>query len=149
MAYLLTAGLMLGAAGAALGMTVDHQSRLDHHSGPVATHYRGTVAVSHKQVGAVAPAGKGSTLRCDWAASMVVDRRAATASGATMTRQIESRPIVSGTRAGWCVTNRAAIAREVADRTADMQDHLIDLAREDHETLRSELDRIHGVVRAG
>lgn len=149
MAYLLTAGLLLGAASATLGMTVDHRGRLDHHSGPVATHYRGTVAVAHRQIGAVAPGGRASTLRCDWAASMIVDRRATAASGATMTRQIESDPIVSGTRAGWCVTNRAAIAREVADRTADMQDHLIDLAREDHEALRSELDSIHGARRAG
>lgn len=149
MAYLMTAGLLLGAATATLGMTVDHRSRLDHHSGPVATHYRGTVAVSHTQVGAVAPGGKASTLRCDWAASMIVDRHATAASGATMTRQIESEPVVSGTRSGWCVTNRTAIAKDVAKRTADMQDHLIDLAREDHEALRGELDRIHGPQRAG
>ncbi|USU04972.1 hypothetical protein NF701_16420 [Sphingomonadaceae bacterium OTU29THOMA1] len=149
MAYLLTAGLLLGAASAAVGMTVDHQSRVDHHSGPVAAQYRGTIAVSHQQVGAVAPAGKMSTLRCRWAANMVVDRHAVAASGATMTRQIEREAVLKGTRPGWCSTHRAAIAQEVADRAADMKGHLIDLAQEDHEALRNELDRIHGAQRAG
>ena len=149
MAYLLTAGLMLGAAGAALGMTVEHQSRLDHHSGPVAAQYRGTVAVSHRQVGAVAPAGAPSTLRCDWAATMTVDRHATASSGTVMTRRIESDPRISGSRAGWCTNHRAAIAKEVAARAATMQDHLMTLAQEDHEAIRLELDRIHGERRAG
>lgn len=149
MAYLLAAGLMLSATGAAIGMTMEHRDRLDHSSGPVATHYRGTVAVSHRQIGAVSPAGTASTLRCDWAARMTVDRRATAASGTVMTRQVESEPLVSGTRAGWCATHRAAIARDVAARGAAMKDHLISLAREDHEAIRVELDRIHGERRAG
>ncbi len=149
MAYFLTAGLLLSAAGAAYGWTIDHQSRVDHHSGPVAAHYRGTVAVSHQQVGAAAAPGKMSTLRCRWAARMTVDRRATAASGAVIARQIESEPVLTGTRNGWCGTHRAAIAREVADRAAAMKSRLIDLAQEDHEALRSELDRIHGVQRAG
>ncbi|MEG8024851.1 hypothetical protein QP162_11080 [Sphingomonas aurantiaca] len=55
MAYYLLAGLALAATGTALGLTVDHQNQVDHHSGPVAVQYRGDVAITHKQVGAVAP----------------------------------------------------------------------------------------------
>ena len=59
MAYYLLAGLALAATGTALGLTVDHQNQVDHHSGPVAVQYRGDVAITHKQVGAVARPGEG------------------------------------------------------------------------------------------
>ncbi len=149
MAYLVTAGLVLAATGAALGMTIDHQNHVDHHSGPVAVEYRGDVAITHKQVGAVAPGGRASSLRCDWAATMTVARHAVAASGTRLVRSIDSEPVVSGTRPGWCAASRRAITKEVASRTADMQAHLKVLAQEDETMLRAELDRIHGPQRAG
>ena len=149
MAYLSIAVLALGAAGAALGITVDHQTRLDHHTGPVEVTYRGDVAVTHKQVGAVTPGGRASSLRCDWAATMTVARHATAASGASMSRRIDSEPVVSGSRPGWCSTSSAQIAKEVASKAADMKRHLQALAQEDHQELRAELDRIHGPQRAG
>jgi hypothetical protein len=149
MAYLLTAGLALAAAGAALGMTVDHQHRVDHHSGPVAVDYRGDVVITHKQLGAVAPGGRTSSLRCDWAATMTVARHGIAASGTRLVRSIDSDPVVSGSRPGWCMTSHRAIAKEVASRKADMQRHLAGLAQEDEAMLRAELDRIHGPQRAG
>lgn len=149
MAYLVTAGLVLAATGAALGMTIDHQNHVDHHSGPVAVDYRGDVAITHKQVGAVAPGGRASSLRCDWAATMTVARHAVAASGTRLVRSIDSEPVVSGTRPGWCAASRRAITKEVASRTADMQARLEVLAQEDETMLRAELDRIHGPQRAG
>ncbi|MES3082309.1 hypothetical protein [Sphingomonas faeni] len=149
MAYLLTAGLVLAATGAALGMTVDHQNEVDHRSGPVAVKYRGNVVITHKQVGAVAPGGRASSLRCDWAASMSVARHAVAASGTRLVRSIESEPVVSGTRPGWCVASHGAIKKEVARKAADMQQHLLMLAQEDEQMLRVELDRVHGPQRAG
>lgn len=149
MAYLVTAGLVLAATGAALGMTIDHRNHVDHHSGPVAVDYRGAVAITHKQVGAVAPGGRASSLRCDWAATMTVARHAVAASGTSLVRSIDSEPVVSGTRPGWCAASRRAITKEVASKTADMQAHLKVLAREDETMLRAELDRIHGPQRAG
>ena len=149
MAYFLTAGLVLAATGAALGMTVDHQNEVDHRSGPVAVKYRGDVVITHKQVGAVAPGGRASSLRCDWAASMSVARHAVAASGARLVRSIDSEPVVSGTRPGWCVASHGAIKKEVAAKAAHMQQHLVMLAQEDERMLRVELDRIHGQQRAG
>ncbi|MBE2992622.1 hypothetical protein IFR23_11400 [Sphingomonas sp. CFBP 13603] len=149
MAYFLTAGLVLAATGAALGMTVDHQNEVDHRSGPVAVKYRGDVVITHKQVGAVAPGGRASSLRCDWAASISVARHAVAASGTRLVRSIDSKPVVSGTRPGWCVASHGAIKKEVAAKAADMQQHLMMLAEEDEQMLRVELDRIHGPQRAG
>jgi len=149
MAYFLIAGLVLAATGAALGMTVDHQNEVDHRSGPVAVKYRGDVVITHKQVGAVAPGGRASSLRCDWAASMSVARHAVAASGTRLVRSIDSEPVVSGTRPGWCVASHGAIKKEVAAKAADMQQHLLMLAQEDEQMLRVELDRIHSPQRVG
>ncbi len=149
MAYFLTTGLALAAAGAALGMTVDHQQHVEHHSGRVAVDYRGDVVITHEQVGAVAPGGRPSTLRCNWAATMTVARHAVAASGTRLVRTIDSDAVVSGTRPGWCGTSHHAIAKEVASKTADMQRHLVVLAQEDEQMLRVELDRIHGPQRNG
>lgn len=149
MAYVLTAGLALAAAGAALGMTVDHQNQIDHRTGRVAVDYRGDVVITHKQMGAVAPGGRASSLRCDWAATMAVARHAVAASGTRLVRSIDTEPVVSGTRAGWCMANHRAIAQEVAGKAADMQRHLVMLAQEDEHLLRVELDRIHSSQRAG
>jgi hypothetical protein len=84
MANMLVTGLALGAAGAALGMTVDHHTQLDHHSGRVAVRYRGNIAIQHKQVG-TATGGRSSTPRCDWSAKMTV-----AILGATSCRQAPS-----------------------------------------------------------
>ena len=149
MAYFLTTGLVLAATGAALGMTVDHQNQVDHRSGPVAVKYRGDVVITQKQVGAVAPGGRPSSLRCDWAASMSVARHAVAASGTRLVRSIDSDPVVSGTRPGWCVASHSAIKKEVAAKAADMKQHLVMLAQEDEQMLRVELDRIHAPQRAG
>ncbi|PTW43490.1 hypothetical protein C8J25_1204 [Sphingomonas faeni] len=149
MAYFLTTGLVLAATGAALGMTVDHQNQVDHRSGPVAVKYRGDVVITQKQVGAVAPGGRAPSLRCDWAASMSVARHAVAASGTRLVRSIDSDPVVSGTRPGWCVASHSAIKKEVAAKAADMKQHLVMLAQEDEQMLRVELDRIHAPQRAG
>lgn len=149
MASVLIAGLALGAAGAALGMSVDHQTQLEHHSGRVAVSYRGDVAIHHKQVGAAVGGGRASTLRCDWAATMTVARHAVGTSGTSMTRRLDSAPAIAGTRPGWCSTNRSAIREEVASRAGDMKRHLVTLAQEDHAALRAELDRLHGPERTG
>lgn len=149
MTYFLTAGLALAATGTALGLTVDHQNQVDHHTGPVAVKYRGDVAIMHKQVGMVAPGGRASSLRCEWTASMTVARHAIAASGTRLVRSMDSEPLASGTRPGWCVKSHRAITKEVAGKTADMQRHLMVLAQEDEKTLRAELDHVHGPQRAG
>lgn len=137
------------ANDAAPNLTVDHAARIDHHSGPVTARYRGAIQVDHRQVGAVAPAGRGSSLACHWTAKIAVARHAVAASGASTQRSFVSDPVVSGRRAGWCDGQREAIARDVAAQTPDLDRHIQAVAREDHDVLRAELDRLHGSVAAG
>lgn len=149
MTNLLAAGLMFGMTVAVSSATVAHETRIDHHSGPVDVRYNGAVTIDHKQIGSVAPGGRQSTLRCAWQANMAVTREAKATPGTLMTRQFVREDIASGSRAGWCTTNKAAIAREVAARTGDLNQHIVEVAQEDHDVLRSELDRLHGAVRQG
>lgn len=150
MLYVFTAGLNAGLLAAAMSVAaVDYSVQVNHHSGPVNAVYRSKVAVRHTQVGAVAPGGKPSTLRCRWSADMIVDRQARAASGTVMARNMVREGVVSGSRPGWCDTQRKAIAREVATQIKNVNRHVAVLAQEDHDVLRAELDRLHGGTRAG
>ncbi|WP_052134678.1 hypothetical protein [Sphingomonas sp. 37zxx] len=149
MINLLTAGLMLGMTAAVSSATVVHETRIDHHTGPVHVRYNGAVMIEHKQIGTVAPGGRPSTLRCAWQANMAVTREAKATPGTLMTRQFVREDIASGSRAGWCSSNKAAIAKEVAARTTELDRQIIEVAQDDQNVLRSELDRLHGAVRAG
>lgn len=142
-------GLLLGTAAVASGAALEHQVRVDHASGATDVRYRGTVDVTHRQVGAIAPGGAPSSLRCHWRASIVVDREARHASGSSMLRTIEGRQVAEGSRPGWCSAQKESIRTEVAARTADLRDHLVAAAADDHPTLHAELDRLHGANRAG
>lgn len=137
------------ARDAAPAATIDHQAQIDHHSGPVTARYRGALLVDHRQIGAVAPAGRTASLRCQWTARIAVERHATTAHGAVTQRSLVSDPAASGHRPGWCAGQRDAIARDVATQTIDMDRHIQAVAREDHDVLRAELDRLHGSVAAG
>lgn len=148
MNMLLIAGLALGGAVASDG-ALEHHVRMDHHSGPVAVRYNADIGVTHKQIGAVATGGRPSTLRCLWSANVTVHREARGANGATLMRSAARDGVIAGSRPGWCSTHRAAIAKEVAARQDAVRDHVQAVARDDHERLRAEMDRLHAETRAG
>lgn len=141
--------LTLGLTAPAAAQTIDHSTRLDHHSGPVTARYRGTMTLEHRQIGAVVPGGRTSSLRCQWTASLAVERHATTAAGSIMRRGVRRDDVASGHRPGWCAGQREAIARDVAAQTIAIDQHVQAVAREDHDVLRAELDRLHGSVAAG
>ena len=148
MNMLLIAGLALGGAVASDG-ALEHRVQLDHHSGPVAVRYSADVGVTHKQIGAVTTGGRPSTLRCLWSANVTVHREARGASGTALMRSAAQDRVIEGSRPGWCSTNRAAIAQEVAQRQDAVRDHLQAVAQEDHGLLRAEMDRLYAETRAG
>ena len=144
MTYLLIAGLMLGLTTASSVTTVEHTTRIDHDSGSVDVRYRGDILIEPKQIGTVAPGGRPSTLRCAWKANMAVTRDANTAAGIMMSRQFVRENIASGSRVGWCRTNMAAIANEVAAMTRKLDGHMMEVAEQDRSVLLAELDRLQG-----
>ncbi|WP_343525812.1 hypothetical protein [Sphingomonas sp.] len=148
MSMMLMAGLMLGTLAGSDG-AIEHRVQLDHHSGPVAVRYSADIGVSHKQVGAVAPGGRASTLRCQWSANVTVHREARASAGAMLRRSAARDGVIEGSRPGWCSAHRDAIAQEVAQRRDAVKAHLQAVAQEDHPVLRAEIDRLHSETRAG
>ena len=131
---------VLAATGAAAPLAA-HSLSVPHASGEAAAEYRGEIAVAHRQIGAAAPAGRPSSLRCVWTASMAVDRTATTPAGALATRRFVQDDVARGSRTGWCAANRAAIARDVAAQVGDGSRHLARAAAADRGMLLTELDR--------
>lgn len=143
------AALLLGVLAAAQATAGEHEVRIEHRGGAVDARYRSNVTVAHRQVGAVAPGGVPSSLRCQWSASLAVDREARHASGATMRRMIAREAVIQGHRPGWCDTHRASIAREVAERAPELRPHLVSVAQEDQSVLLEEIERLHHQQREG
>lgn len=142
MIHHLIAGLLLGTVPEAPAL--EHRVAVPHASGAIDARYRGDVVVRHKQVGTVAAPGRASTLRCRWEAHLAVERQAHHASGAAAIRSLRRDAIASGSRVGWCETNRAAIEQEVAGRADEWRRHMVALAEEDRADLLAEIDRLHG-----
>ncbi len=143
MIHLIATGLLLGMSPMAAPGEIEHRVQLDHPAGPVDARYRPRIDIEHRQIGAVAPPGAASTLRCAWQANLHVDREARHSSGSLLQATLRRDAIASGSRRGWCASQRDAIAQEVSLRVESMRGHLVDVAQEDHGALTQALDRLH------
>ncbi|QNE31931.1 hypothetical protein F1C10_08275 [Sphingomonas sp. NBWT7] len=132
------AGLLLGTP-----MIDHHRVEIDHGGHRVEVTYRSDAALAHRQIGAAGAPGRPATLRCAWTAKLTVEREARSSAGHVLKRAIASETPISGTRPGWCDTQRGAIAQEVAMRSSEMREHLLAVAAEDRGALALELDRVH------
>lgn len=147
MNMLLIAGLVLGAAAASDG-AIEHRaagSSFRAGRGPLQRRCRRDSQADRR--GGHRRAS--STLRCMWSANMTVHREARATAGTMLTRSAARDGVIRGSRAGWCGTNRRAIAQEVAQRRDALHDHLQAVAQEDHPMLRAEMDRLHPETREG
>ncbi|MEH3120585.1 MAG: hypothetical protein PGN16_01195 [Sphingomonas phyllosphaerae] len=143
----IVAGLLLGTPIAPVPADAAHRVQLDHRGQQVDVTYRSAVDVTHKQVGAVGAPGRPSALRCAWTASVDVHREARHAAGHVMARTISAEAPLTGSRPGWCATQRHAIAQDVAARSGKVRDHLLAVAARDQDALVAELDAAHDRVR--
>lgn len=145
----IAAGLALALTAQAPDTTGEHSTRFEHPLGTVEVQYRGDVRVVQKQVGSVAPGGRPSTLRCSWTAQLAVNREARTAMGRMTSRQFIHESIASGSRVGWCRTNKTSISKELAKQTQDLRKNLVEVAEKDRPALIAEIDRLHEKRPAG
>lgn len=155
MSILIAAGLLLAVPAYAPAPDADadavaepHRIRIDHRGQRVEVTYRSAVSVAHRQVGAAGAPGRPAALHCRWRASVDVHREARHAAGHMMTRTISSAAPITGSRPGWCATQRAAIARDVAARSGTVRDHLLAAAARDGDALVAELDTLHDAGRS-
>lgn len=137
--------LTLGAIADVPAIPVtEHRTQLEHSEGSLDVHYQGQVSLVTRQIGSVTKAGTPSTLRCLWRADIDIRREAQSGAGVRLARGIDREGVLEGSRSGWCDAHRASIAREVARRADQIQAQVRALAQEDHEVLKSELERTTG-----
>ena len=140
MKKLALAGLAFGACLAAPAAALEHEVVIDHVDGPIAADYKGSVTIETTQVGTAGPAGRPSTLRCNWTATLNVDRVAKVGETLQSHRTLTSDDVVSGSRPGWCETHVKAIDRLVDTRRDDIRSAMLALIDQDRAVLLAEAD---------
>lgn len=134
------AGAVLAACAAAPALALEHDVVIDHAAGPIAAGYRGSVTIETRQIGSIGAAGRPSTLRCQWTASLNVERVAKVGTALSSRRTLTSDDVTSGSMPGWCPTNPEAIDRLVDARNAKLRSAMLALVEQDRAALIAEAE---------
>lgn len=134
------AGLALSAGVAAPAFALEHEVVIDHVSGPIAADYKGAVTIETTQVGAAGVAGRPSTLRCNWTASLNVERVAKVGESLRSQRSLTQDDVASGSRPGWCETQTKAIDKLVDSRSDRFRTALLALVERDRAQILAEAE---------
>lgn len=134
------AAAVLSATFAAPALALEHEVVIDHAAGPIAADYRGSVTIETKQVGTAGVAGRPSTLRCEWTASLDVERVARLGQTLQSRRTLTSEDVTGGSKPGWCPTKSEALGKLVDARGPKIQTALMALVERDRAALVAEAD---------
>lgn len=139
-------GVLIGSALAALvaspALALEHEVVIDHVSGPIAADYQGSVTIETTQVGAAGVAGRPSTLRCNWTATLNVERVAKVGETLQSRRTLSSEDVASGSKPGWCESNEKAIDKLVSTRSESMRSAMLALVEQDRATILAEAESV-------
>ncbi|MDT8279534.1 MAG: hypothetical protein RQ806_03170 [Erythrobacter sp.] len=149
MKKLCLAGLVIGACLASPAMALEHEVVIEHDRGAIAADYQGVVSVETRQIGTAGVAGRPSSLRCIWTASLNVERTAMIGETLQSRRLLSSDDVASGSRPGWCGANAKAIDRLVDLRRETFRTAMLALAGEDRTALLAEADGVGTKNREG
>jgi len=139
MSLFLALGLAL-AAPEPVHSVLEHRTSFDHAGAAVDASYRARVVLTRRQLGAATKSGMPSTLRCTWRAHLRIEREARFGREQRLTRSIDRRAILEGSRPGWCGANENAVTEEVARRAEEIRAHLLAAAEEDRVALKAEIE---------
>lgn len=131
---------MLALGFAAPAFALEHEVVIDHAAGPIAADYRGAVTIETQQLGAAGVAGRPSTLRCQWSATLAVERVASVGTALQSRRTLTRKDVASGSRPGWCPTDPDVIDRLVDKRGEGLRSAMLALVEQDRATLIAEAD---------
>lgn len=143
------AGLALGMLVAAPAQALEHEVVIEHPAGPIAADYAGTVNVETRQVGTAGVAGRPSTLRCIWSASLRVDRTAVVGDAMQSRRSMTRDGVANGSTPGWCSSKDASIDRLVDARRDAFRTAILALVAQDRTAILAEADSLRSGNREG
>lgn len=140
---------LLGAAIASPALALEHEVVIEHEGGPIAADYKGSIMIETTQVGSAGVAGRPSTLRCNWSASLNVERVAKVGESLRSQRSLTSEDVASGSRPGWCETHAKSIDRLVDSRSDSFQTAMLALVEQDRSTILAEAETAQNNSRGG
>ena len=140
---------LVGAAIAVPAAALEHEVVIDHAGGPIAADYTGSVTIDTKQVGTAGVAGRPSTLRCNWTATLNVERVAQVGDSLRSQRTLTSEDVASGSRPGWCESNAKAIDRLVDSRRDSFRTAMLALVDQDRSANLAEAESARSSNREG
>jgi hypothetical protein len=149
MKKLTLAGLAISACLATPAAALEHEVVIAHDAGTIAADYKGAVTIETKQIGTAGAAGRPSTLRCRWTASLTLDRTASVGETMRSRRSMTQDDVASGSRAGWCDRQMPAIEKLVDSRRETFRTAMLALVEQDRATILAEAETARSGTRGG
>lgn len=143
------AGLFVGACLASPAAALEHEIVIDHPAGTIAADYEGAVQVETRQIGTAGVAGRPSTLRCRWSASLSVERTAKVGDVLQTRRSMSRDDVTSGSTPGWCNHKAEAIDALVDARRDTFRTALLELVEQDRTAILAEAESVAASNREG
>lgn len=142
MKKLALAGVVIGTCLTAPAFALEHEVVIEHPAGTIAADYDGAVKVETKQVGTAGVAGRPSTLRCNWTASLSVERTAIVGESLQSRRTLTRADVARGSKPGWCETRTKAIDQLVDAKRDEFHTAMLALVEQDRTTILAEADSL-------
>lgn len=133
--------LALALCLAAPAAAFEHEVVIAHPEGPIAADYAGSVKVETRQLGTAAAPGRQSTLRCQWSASLDLERTAKVGETLQTRRAMRADDVVSGATPGWCRNSAKVIDQLVAAQRDRFHAAMLALVEQDRNALLAEASR--------
>lgn len=149
MRRLALAGMVIGTCLTTPAFALEHEVTIEHPAGTIAADYDGAVKVETRQVGTAGVAGRPNTLRCNWTASLSVERTAKVGDSLQSRRSMMRENVASGSKPGWCETRAKAIDELVDAKRDKFYTAMLDLVEQDRTVILAEADGVSSNNREG
>ena len=136
------AAFFVGVCLATPAAALEHAVVIDHSVGPIAADYEGAVEVRTRQVGSVRVAGRPKTLRCEWTASLSVERTAKLGTTFQTRRAMDRDNVASGSHPGVCGTQASVIDAQVESRRETFRAAMLELVEQDRSAILAEAESL-------
>ena len=133
-------GLIAGICLASPALALEHEVVIEHPAGTIAADYEGAVQIETRQTGTAGVAGRPSTLRCVWSASLSVERTAKVGDALQTRRTMSRDDVASGSTPGWCRQSDKAIDRLVEARRDTFRSAMLELVDQDRTAILAEAE---------
>lgn len=141
----LIAGVALGSPAQAL----EHKAVIDHDLGPIAADYEGSTSIRMEQLGSAGGAGRSSSLRCQWSASLTVERKAQVGPDLKAHRSMVRTDALTGSTPGWCSARGNGIAELIAARHDKLHAQMLAMVEQDRSAILAEADNARKAQQGG